>query len=140
MRWSYKTIHYELRKEGLLGSSFLDEAEVEESLNEYGHAGWELVSVIEMKDGLIAFLKQPLDQPVQSLVEEKPVRKVSQSVSHVSEPDQDIELQINADQEEQVTGEGQISSFEEWEKIVVDDSGEEKVDKPERTVGEIKIE
>ncbi len=61
MRWSYKTVHYELRKEGLLGSAFIDEDEIEESLNEFGHAGWELISLIEAKDGLIGVLKQPLD-------------------------------------------------------------------------------
>ncbi len=61
MRWCYKTVHYDLKKEGFLGSSFLDEAEVEQSLNEYGQAGWELVSVTETRDGLIAIFKQPLD-------------------------------------------------------------------------------
>lgn len=60
MRWSYKTVHYELRKEGLLGSAFLDESEVEESLNILGQAGWELVSLLEVKDGIIAVFKQPL--------------------------------------------------------------------------------
>lgn len=65
MRWSYKTIHYELKKEGFLGSSFLDESEVEQSLNEYGQAGWELVSVTETQDGLIAIFKQPLDMEPQ---------------------------------------------------------------------------
>ncbi|SDO83133.1 DUF4177 domain-containing protein [Desulforhopalus singaporensis] len=60
MRWGYKTVHYELKKEGLLGSAFLDEAEVEMSLNEYGRAGWELVSMLETLDGLIAVFKQPL--------------------------------------------------------------------------------
>ncbi len=60
MRWSYKTVHYELKKEGLLGSAFLDESEVEQSLNEYGKAGWELVSILETQDGLIAVFKQPL--------------------------------------------------------------------------------
>jgi hypothetical protein len=60
MRWSYKTVHFELKKEGLLGSSFLDESEVEYSLNEYGKAGWELVSMLETMDGLIAVFKQPL--------------------------------------------------------------------------------
>ena len=60
MRWSYKTVHYELKKEGLLGSSFLDESEVELSLNEYGKSGWELVSMLETMDGLIAVFKQPL--------------------------------------------------------------------------------
>lgn len=61
MRWCYKTVHYDLKKEGFLGSTFLDEAEVEQSLNEYGQSGWELVSVIETQDGLIAIFKQALD-------------------------------------------------------------------------------
>jgi len=61
MRWSYKTIHYELKKEGLLGSAFLDEPEIELSLNQYGKAGWELVSMLETLDGLIAVFKQPLE-------------------------------------------------------------------------------
>lgn len=60
MRWSYKTVHYEMKKEGLLGSAFLDESEIELSLNEYGKAGWELVSMLETLDGLIAVFKQPL--------------------------------------------------------------------------------
>lgn len=60
MRWSYKTVHYELKKEGLLGSAFLDESELELSLNEYGKAGWELISMLETLDGLIAVFKQPL--------------------------------------------------------------------------------
>lgn len=60
MRWSYKTVHFELKKEGLLGNSFLDESEVEQSLNEYGKSGWELVSLLETMDGLIAVFKQPL--------------------------------------------------------------------------------
>lgn len=60
MRWSYKTVHYELKKEGLLGSAFLDESEMERSLNEYGKAGWELIALLETLDGLTAVFKQPL--------------------------------------------------------------------------------
>ena len=59
MKWSYKTVHFELKKEGILGSGFLDESEIEQELNEYGLAGWELVSVLEVHDGMIAFFKQP---------------------------------------------------------------------------------
>jgi hypothetical protein len=66
MRWSYKTVHYEMKKEGLLGGAFLDESEVELSLNEYGKAGWELVSMLETLDGLIAVFKQPIDLGSQS--------------------------------------------------------------------------
>lgn len=49
-----------MKKEGFLGSAFLDEAEVEQALNEYGQSGWELTSIIETQDGVIAFFKQPL--------------------------------------------------------------------------------
>jgi len=61
MKWSYKTVHFELKKEGLLGGAFLDETEIEEQLNDYGRSGWELVSVIEVQDGIIAFFKQSLN-------------------------------------------------------------------------------
>ncbi len=60
MRWGYKTIQYGLKKEGLLGSSFLDEAEMEQSLNEFGQAGWELITLFALQDGLMAVFKQPL--------------------------------------------------------------------------------
>lgn len=66
MRWSYKTVHYELKKDGLLGSTFLDESEIEISLNEYGKAGWELVSLLETLDGLTAVFKQPLSLETES--------------------------------------------------------------------------
>lgn len=59
MIWSYKTVVFELKKEGFLGSAFLDETEMEESLNEYGAEGWELISTLEMQDGLIAIFKKP---------------------------------------------------------------------------------
>lgn len=62
MRWSYKTVHFSLKKEGLLGSAFIDENEIEVSLNEYGKLGWELVSFMEVNDGLIAVFKQPFAQ------------------------------------------------------------------------------
>ncbi len=70
MRWGYKTIQYGLKKEGLLGSSFLDEAEVEQSLNEFGQAGWELISLFALQDGLMAVFKQPLAIKTVSSVQE----------------------------------------------------------------------
>lgn len=63
MKWGYKTVHFALKKEGLLGSGFLDESEVEQELNEYGLGGWDLVSVLEVVDGIIVFFKQPLGRP-----------------------------------------------------------------------------
>ena len=73
MKWSYKTVHFELKKEGLLGGSFLDETEVEEQLNQYGRSGWELTSVIEVQDGIIAFFKQPLDLDISSRLRESAI-------------------------------------------------------------------
>ncbi len=61
-RWGYKTIHFAMKKEGLLGGVFLDETEIEQELNEFGRSGWELISLLEMQDGVIAFFKQPLGQ------------------------------------------------------------------------------
>lgn len=60
MRWGYKMVKYPWKKEGLLGSAFLDEVEIEISLNEYGKAGWELVNILETVNGLSAIFKQPL--------------------------------------------------------------------------------
>ncbi|MCK5516955.1 MAG: DUF4177 domain-containing protein [Desulfobulbaceae bacterium] len=73
MRWSYKTVHYELKKEGLLGSAFLDAPEIELSLNEYGRAGWELVSTLETMDGIIAVFKQSLSGDSSPLFQIDPV-------------------------------------------------------------------
>lgn len=81
MRWGYKTVQYGLKKEGLLGGSFLDEAEVEQSLNEFGQAGWELVSLFGMDDGLMAVFKQPLD--VMKAV--TPTRMISEQAEMVVE-------------------------------------------------------
>jgi hypothetical protein len=68
MRWSYKSVHYDYKKEGLLGGTFLDEAEIEQSMNEFGQAGWELVALLEAQDGLMAIFKQPLDIPARQNV------------------------------------------------------------------------
>ena len=67
MRWSYKTAHFSLKKEGLLGSAFLDEEEIEISLNEFGKVGWELVSFMEVSDGVVAVFKQPVTKAVVSV-------------------------------------------------------------------------
>lgn len=94
MRWSYKTVHYELQKEGLLGSTFLDESEVEKSLNEYGKAGWELVSIMETMDGLIAVFKQPLsynDEVYSSRPKEMVAVDFSPVDDEVDEEDQTVQ-------------------------------------------------
>jgi hypothetical protein len=82
MRWSYKSVHYDYKKEGLLGGTFLDEAEIEQSMNEFGRAGWELVSLFEVQDGLLAIFKQPVDLPARQNVQPAAeVKQVEQKVS-----------------------------------------------------------
>lgn len=94
MQWSYKTVHFRLKKEGLLGSAFLDETEIEISLNEFGKCGWELVSSMEVNDGLIAIFKQPFAQGLPSLEEEIDLETIvtsSPEAESESESDQDTE-------------------------------------------------
>ena len=98
MRWGYKTVQYGLKKEGLLGSSFLDEAEVEQSLNEFGQAGWELVSLCGMQDGLMAVFKQPLEMKVatvdEPIVEEAAPSRFTLSRREETDADSIIERKI----------------------------------------------
>ena len=84
LKWSYKTVHFELKREGLLGGSFLDETEIEQQLNDFGRSGWELISVIEVQDGIIAFFKQSLDFGFSSLPEER-VEPENDQVGNVGE-------------------------------------------------------
>ncbi len=61
--WRYRTIVFEFKKDGLLGNRFIDDEEVENTLNEQGCAGWELVSATMVQDGLLTLLKQPEAKP-----------------------------------------------------------------------------
>ena len=102
MRWSYKTVHFSLKKEGLLGSAFLDEDEIEISLNEYGHAGWELVSMMEVNDGLIAVFKQPLARGAAAVIPKDASDRVDQVEEKAEEPSaqQETEKRPPADEQE----------------------------------------
>lgn len=130
MRWSYKTIHYELKKDGILGSTFLDESEIELSLNQYGKAGWELVSLLETLDGLIAVFKQPLS------LERRPARPASKpggaagakkkrTVVKTAEPDVDLDLS-----EESVAEREEVA-----EAILLEDIDNHKGSKERKIVG-----
>jgi hypothetical protein len=126
MRWGYKTVQYGLKKEGLLGSSFLDEAEVEQSLNEFGQGGWELVSLFGMHDGLMAVFKQPLEvesEPVHepSLKENPPVSRFSLNSREGRDPDPGID--------------GRVERKQPGAPIVIQQKNEE-----EEGVGSIRIE
>ena len=56
MLWKYRTILFEFTKDGLLGDRYVDDEEMERSLNELGALGWELVNVTLLQDGLLAIL------------------------------------------------------------------------------------
>ena len=130
MRWSYKTVHFALKKEGLLGSAFLDESEVELSLNEYGRAGWELVTILETMDGIIAVFKQPL------FSDSSPLFQID------SEKDGDF---IEEKGEEAVVEKRtEVPVLDEFEVVEVDSEEEEREEQEssyaEKDVGAIRIE
>ena len=141
MRWSYKTVHYELKKEGLLGSAFLDEPEIEFSLNEYGRSGWELVSILETMDGIIAVFKQPLSRDASSLLNANPAETVHNTVLQEEETSP-LEIfsrdQVDAEKEEEAPV---LDEFEVFEtESAEDDPVEEKSQKSGGGVGSIRIE
>lgn len=103
MRWSYKTVHYAMKKEGLLGDAFLDESEMELSLNEYGKAGWELVAMFETLDGLTAVFKQPLSlggssmalpDPDQEVVPPRPLTATQPKVTPLRVEDKKVREEV----------------------------------------------
>lgn len=108
MRWSYKTVRFGLKKEGLLGNAFLDESEIEFSLNEFGKSGWELVSFMEVQDGLIGVFKQPLNQGLAQLEgdfsEEKPVKTMQSG-----EVQQTIRENVSVSPDDEGYGREQVS-------------------------------
>jgi len=62
MLWQYRTILFEFTKDGLLGDKYVDDEEMEKTLNQLGGQGWELVNVTLLQDGVLAFLKKPVQQ------------------------------------------------------------------------------
>ena len=62
MLWQYRTNLFEFTKDGLLGDKYVDDEEMEKTLNELGQKGWELVSVSLLQDGLLVFLKRPAQE------------------------------------------------------------------------------
>ncbi len=91
MRWSYKTTHFSMKKEGILGNAFLDEAEIEATLNEFGLAGWELVSLMEVNDGLIAVFKQPFSKNIAPVYETTHGDALQQSQNVTEMPGQTVQ-------------------------------------------------
>ncbi|WP_457572945.1 hypothetical protein [Desulfolithobacter sp.] len=58
-RWVYRTILFEFQKDRLLGDKYINDEEVEKTLNEQGALGWELVGVTTTQEGLLAICKRP---------------------------------------------------------------------------------
>lgn len=79
MQWQYRTILFEFTKDGLLGDKYVDDEEMEKTLNEMGKKGWELVNVALLQDGLLTFLKLP------RIEEDAPAIRMTEPVVH-SEP------------------------------------------------------
>jgi hypothetical protein len=133
MRWSYKTVHYELKKEGLLGSAFLDESEVEQSLNEYGKGGWELVSILETMDGLIGVLKQPLSLDTESFYPLQRPEAENRPMQVAEAEEEIVETPL-----EEVSEEAVVTDYYE----VVEEEIEESPETPKEPidVGTIRIE
>ncbi|MCL2791052.1 MAG: DUF4177 domain-containing protein [Desulfobulbus sp.] len=70
-QWQYRTILFEFTKDGLLGDKYVDDEEMEKTLNQVGAQGWELINVALLQDGVLAFLKKPV--PQERVVEEPAV-------------------------------------------------------------------
>lgn len=144
MRWSYKTIHYELKKEGILGSAFLDEPEIELSLNQYGKAGWELVSLLETMDGLIAVFKQPLDLNSRSFSSpSEPLERVGRSPKEIEKKTKAFESKLDEKNELEALDEDMVEAMLLDEFEVVEEKVQKPVSKPSAPpvdVGLIRIE
>ncbi len=73
MAWQYRTVLFEFTKNGLLGDKYVDDEEMEKTFNEMGAQGWELVNVVLLQDGLLAFLKIATDNEIEREREQQPV-------------------------------------------------------------------
>lgn len=133
MRWSYKTVHFELKKEGLLGSAFLDESEIEETLNEYGRGGWELVSMLETRDGVIVVFKQPLDLSFTKSVTRQEVKPEEARALTRTQP---FLEELEAESIDEVEDEEEM--FEEESEV--EDELPDEPDNADTGVGSIRIE
>jgi len=141
MRWSYKTVHYELKKEGLLGSTFLDESEVELSLNEYGKSGWELVSLLETMDGLVAVFKQPLSLESETFYPPEPGEPEEYQGEELPEEEHFVVEPLSTD--DNSTYDDEVVVVEEFDVIGEEEPKPEKVKKsrtPDVDIGSIIIE
>ena len=87
MVWRYRTILFEFAKDGLLGDKYIDEEEMEKSLNELGRRSWELVNVSLIQEGLLAIMKRSVEErsPVEprTAIAAEPVAAVNSAPAYV---------------------------------------------------------
>ncbi len=152
VRWSYKTIHFELKKEGLLGSAFLDVPEIEQVLNDYGRGGWELVSIVETGDGIVGVLKQPINveradiERAGSRADAVSVFPAEQNVSPetVAVIDKDLDQQIGLPEEPVANGNHasgvEQAEFPDQVQKYSASAGELNIKRPEQAVVDITAE
>ena len=92
MLWKYRTILFELTKDGLLGDRYVDDEEMEKTLNEMGTLGWELVNVTLLQDGLLAILKRPVGADTVAVGPAVRAAAVAEPVDEaMAEPDEEVE-------------------------------------------------
>ena len=92
MLWKYRTILFELTKDGLLGDRYVDDEEMEKTLNEMGALGWELVNVTLLQDGLLAILKRPVGADTVAVGPAVRAAAVAEPVDEaMAEPDEEVE-------------------------------------------------
>ena len=84
MLWQYRTILFEFKKDGLLGDKYVDDEEMENTLNQLGGQAWELVSVTLLQDGVLAFLKRPAQK--ERVVEESVAASSAQQLPPIVTP------------------------------------------------------
>ncbi len=86
MLWQYRTNLFEFTKDGLLGDKYVDDEEMEKTLNELGRQEWEMVSVSLLQDGLLVFLKRPAPEDAEFAVEQSRVAEPVPPVPPVPPP------------------------------------------------------
>lgn len=92
MLWKYRTILFELTKDGLLGDRYVDDEEMEKTLNEMGALGWELVNVTLLQDGLLAILKRLVGADTVAVGPAVRAAAVAEPVDEaMAEPDEEVE-------------------------------------------------
>ena len=102
MRWQYRTIVFEFQKDGLLGDRFIDDEEVEKTLNEQGREGWELVSATMIQDGLLTLLKRPEEEGLETAgMRISPAVTEEPSSGRASAGEQEEEIDIGRIQEQE---------------------------------------